>query len=103
MATRRFFAAGQQALRERGTAKPASAPTRQRTNAVSISRPLLTTEQVRERLGLGSINAVYRLMREHRLPSVRLGRAHRFSQDELERWLAARQHNPGKALELVEG
>jgi excisionase family DNA binding protein len=52
---------------------------------------LLTTEQVREKFGLGSVNAVYRLVAQERLPRVRIGqRLYRYSERDLDRWLEQR-------------
>lgn len=49
--------------------------------------PLLTTEQVRARLGLGSIDAVYRLVKHDGLPRIVVGRVYRFRPSDVATWL----------------
>lgn len=98
MPARQFFTSAQKQA-QRGRAHQQSRPVafhgrdqvRQPLAVVSTDRPLLTTEQVRDRLGLGSVWAVYRLVRERGLPRVDLGGVYRFSPDDLEAWLAARR------------
>jgi excisionase family DNA binding protein len=48
--------------------------------------PYLTTEETLAYLRLGSTNALYRLIREHRLPFCRVGRHYRFDRRELDAW-----------------
>lgn len=50
---------------------------------------LLTTEQVRLKLGLGSTDAVYRLVKEDGLPRLAIGRVYRFSPSAVAAWVAA--------------
>jgi excisionase family DNA binding protein len=57
--------------------------------------PYLTARETIEYLRLGSSSALYRLIREHRLPHVRRGRRLLFDTRELDAWL--RGH--GSALE----
>lgn len=59
-----------------------------------FDQPLLTVEDVRDVLNLGSVRAVYRLVRYHALPHRQLGRALRFEERELEAWTRRqRKHN----------
>lgn len=50
----------------------------------------LTTEQARDYLNLGSVNAVYRLIREWQLPYGRVGRTYRFNRRHLDLWIERR-------------
>ncbi len=52
----------------------------------------LTAEQVATLIGLTQ-NYIYRLVREGEIPHVRIGRTVRFSEAELEKWLADRTVN----------
>jgi excisionase family DNA binding protein len=63
---------------------------------LSIREPLLTTEDVMGRLGLGSVNAVYRMVRDFGLPRRRVGGVFRFVPSEVEAWLE-RQNAPAIA------
>lgn len=49
-------------------------------------------------LGIGSLSALYRLIREHRLPFGRIGRQYRFRRDHLDQWVTVRGV---EAIELV--
>jgi excisionase family DNA binding protein len=49
--------------------------------------PYLTAKQTIAYLNLGSTNALYRLIREHRLPFCRVGRNYRFDKRELDAWV----------------
>lgn len=95
MPSRSFFASAQK-LQQR---QPARADRRvvpfqsvdqsaQRAEFALTEAPLLTTEQVRQKLGLGSINAVYRLVRDYDLPRLTIGGVYRFSQPQVEAWIA---------------
>jgi excisionase family DNA binding protein len=55
----------------------------------------LTAREAMAYLKLGSQNALYRLIREHRMPFTRIGRLYRFDRAELDAW--ARGH--GSVLE----
>ena len=48
--------------------------------------PYLTAKQAIAYLNLGSTNALYRLIREHRLPFLRVGKLYRFDKRELDAW-----------------
>ena len=48
--------------------------------------PYLTAKETIAYLRLGSSNALYRLIREHRLPFCRVGRNYRFDRRELDAW-----------------
>ena len=65
-------------------------------NAAAPS-PYLTARETVAYLRLGSSNALYRLIREHRLPFCRVGRNYRFDRRELDAWA----HGFGSALEQV--
>lgn len=43
-----------------------------------------------QHLGIHSLSALYRLIREHRLPFGRVGRCYRFRRDHLDRWVEVR-------------
>ncbi len=62
---------------------------RDRVEGRDITDHLLTAREVAERLALSS-ETVLRWARDGRLPSLRLGRAIRFREAELERWLEER-------------
>lgn len=53
----------------------------------SIDSPHLTAHEAVEYLRLGSLSALYRLVREHRLPFGRAGKHYRFHKQHLDRWL----------------
>jgi len=48
--------------------------------------PYMTAHEAIEYLRLGSTNALYRLVREHRLPCCRVGRQYRFDRREVDAW-----------------
>ncbi len=48
--------------------------------------PYLTVKEAVAYLNLGSTDALYRLIKEHRLPFCRVGRNYRFDQRELDAW-----------------
>ncbi len=52
----------------------------------SVLSPYMTAKEVILYLNLGSTNALYRLIREHRLPFCRVGRQYRFDRRELDAW-----------------
>jgi excisionase family DNA binding protein len=49
--------------------------------------PYLTSKEAVEYLKLGSESALYRLIREHRLPTCRRGRLYLFDTRELDAWV----------------
>lgn len=57
-----------------------------------MSDSLLTPEQVAEILNL-HVDTTRRLLRERRIPGVKLGVVWRTKPDELKRWIAARSHD----------
>lgn len=59
--------------------------------------PYLTAKQTIAYLNLGSTSALYRLIREHRLPFCRVGRNYRFDRRELDAWA----HGYPSALEQL--
>lgn len=52
----------------------------------TVLSPYLTAKEAIAYLNLGSTNALYRLIREHRLPFCRVGRNYRFDRRELDAW-----------------
>lgn len=74
-----------------GSKRPAVSPGPV-VDLVHSTSNLWTTEQVRERLGLGSTDAVLRLVRDNKLPRIELGgRLFRFDPADVERWLTERR------------
>lgn len=57
--------------------------------------PKLTAAALIEYLSLGSESALYRLIREHQLPFLRVGRHYRFDRAEVDAWL----HGHSSAIE----
>ena len=51
-----------------------------------VSTPYLTAREAIAYLKLGSESALYRLIREHRLPTCRRGRLYLFDKTELDAW-----------------
>lgn len=49
--------------------------------------PYLTSEQAMQYLQLGSLSALYRLIKEWQLPYVRVGALYRFDTRELDQWM----------------
>ena len=49
--------------------------------------PYLTAREAVAYLKLGSLSALYRLIREHRLPYGRVGRSYRFHTAHVDRWV----------------
>lgn len=62
-----------------------------------MTSPYLTAHEAVTYLRLGSLSALYRLIREHRLPSCRIGRLYRFDTRELD----AFAHGHNSALEMA--
>lgn len=62
-----------------------------------VESPYLTAREAIGYLRLGSVSALYRLVREHRLPTCRRGRLYLFDKRELDAWVKGF----GSALELV--
>lgn len=52
-----------------------------------MSSPYLTVKEAVSYLRLGSESALYRLIREHRLPYGRRGRIYLFDTRKLDRWI----------------
>ena len=59
--------------------------------------PYLTAREAMAYLKVNSQTALYRLIREHRMPFCRVGRLYRFDVRELDAWT----HGHGSALEMV--
>lgn len=109
MGTRAYFGSGQkapqrQAARPQARTVAAHRPQqRAELRVIRTDRPLLSTEQVQQRLGLGSINAVYRLVALG-LPRLELSAGlYRFDQDDLEAWLAQRREADDHAMGVGHG
>ena len=63
-----------------------------------MSDKLLRVPEVRERLGRASRDTIYKLIGSGRLPSVKLGRARRVRESDLEEFIASlRDDRPGDA------
>lgn len=61
-----------------------------------LASPYLTAREAMAYLNVGSQSALYRLIREHRMPFCRIGRLYRFDRAELDAWA----HGHGSALEM---
>lgn len=59
--------------------------------------PYLTAHEAILYLKLGSQSALYRLVREHRLPFCRRGRLYLFDTREIDAWV----HGHGSAIEMA--
>ena len=59
--------------------------------------PYLTAREAMAYLKVNSSGALYRLIREHRMPFCRIGRLYRFDMRELDAWA----HGHGSVIELV--
>jgi excisionase family DNA binding protein len=59
--------------------------------------PYLTGREAMSYLKLGSTSALYRLIREHRMPFCRVGRSYRFDVRELDAWT----HGHASALDQI--
>lgn len=57
--------------------------------------PKMTAAEAIAYLRIGSESALYRLIREHQLPFLRVGRLYRFDRAEVDAWL----HGHGSAIE----
>lgn len=57
--------------------------------------PYLNAKETIAYLNVGSSSALYRLIREHRLPFCRVGKLYRFDRRELDAWA----HGHGSAIE----
>jgi excisionase family DNA binding protein len=53
----------------------------------TVESPYLTAREAMRYLKLNSQNALYRLVKEHRLPTCRRGRLYLFDRRELDAWL----------------
>ena len=54
---------------------------------ITSPSPYLTGREAMAYLKLGSQSALYRLIREHRMPFCRVGRSYRFDVRELDAWM----------------
>ncbi|MGB7220759.1 MAG: helix-turn-helix domain-containing protein [Vicinamibacterales bacterium] len=54
----------------------------------------ITPQEALRHLGLGSLSALYRLLREQRLPYGRMGKRYRFRRADLDQWLTEHQPLP---------
>ncbi|ADU31005.1 helix-turn-helix domain-containing protein [Evansella cellulosilytica] len=61
------------------------------SNQLPIQRTTLTAQEVAEYLGL-SIQFVYVLVQEKKLPCIRIGRRVLFKRDSIQRWLNEQEH-----------
>ena len=61
-----------------------------RREIVSEGDHWMTPAETVEYLRLGSISALYRLVRGHRLPYGRVGRKYRFSKARIDSWVEVR-------------
>lgn len=57
---------------------------------MAIDSPYLTTREAMAYLKVGSCPALYRLIREYRMPFCRIGRLYRFDRRELDAWIQRR-------------
>lgn len=90
MASRRFFTAGEKQTQRQGAerqSRPVAFDLRHQHPTSLRADVLLTTEQVREKLSLGSVDAVYRRVKELGLKRVNVGGVWRFRLSDVERWL----------------
>lgn len=62
-----------------------------------LASPYLTAREAMAYLNVGSQSALYRLIREHRMPFCRIGRLYRFDKRELDAWA----HGFSSAIEQV--
>jgi excisionase family DNA binding protein len=62
-----------------------------------VVSPYLTAHEAIAYLRLGSQTALYRMVREHRLPFCRVGRHYRFDTRELDAWV----HGHNSAIEMA--
>jgi len=60
---------------------------KRKPQTASIASPYLTAREAQEYLRLGSPNALYRLITQHKLPFCRRGGRYVFHRDELDVWL----------------
>lgn len=65
--------------------------------ATTVDSPYLTAREAVEYLKLGSLNALYRLVNQHRLPTCRRGRLYLFDRREIDIWL----HGFTSEIEMV--
>jgi len=63
----------------------------------TVESPYLTAKEAVEYLKLGSLNALYRLVNQHRLPTCRRGRLYLFDKREIDIWL----HGFNSEIEMV--
>lgn len=56
----------------------------------AIDSPYLTADEAVVYLRLGSLSALYRMIRDRRLPYGRVGRAYRFNKRHLDLWVERR-------------
>jgi excisionase family DNA binding protein len=60
-------------------------------------QPYLTAREAMAYLKVGSSSALYRLIKEHRMPFCRIGRLYRFDPRELDAWV----HGHASAIDQV--
>jgi len=63
----------------------------------TVESPYLTAKEAVEYLKLGSLNSLYRLVNQHRLPTGRRGRLYLFDKREIDIWL----HGFTSEIEMV--
>lgn len=63
----------------------------------TVDSPYLTAKEAVEYLKLGSLNSLYRLVNQHRLPTCRRGRLYLFDKREIDVWL----HGFSSEIEMV--
>ena len=63
----------------------------------TVESPYLTAKETVAYLKLGSLNALYRLVNQHRLPTCRRGRLYLFDKREIDIWL----HGFTSEIEMV--
>ena len=63
----------------------------------TVESPYLTAKEAVEYLKLGSLNSLYRLVNQHRLPTCRRGRLYLFDKREIDIWL----HGFTSEIEMV--
>lgn len=85
-------------LREavRGVAHaPVSSPQQQAAPTASEQQEVLSVDQVARRLGV-SAKTIYRLVREGRIPYLRVGRSLRFRAPQIQSWIEACSFDPAR-------
>ena len=65
----------------------------------AAASPYLTAREAVDYVRAGSLSALYRLIREHRLPFCRVGRLYRFDTRDLDAWM----HGQNVILDRLRG